>query len=260
MGNNSIKKFEQERLTTEADWLQSYDQQELSDQDNHSIAILLQQFAGNGEGKTAIEIGSYPGSFLPTLGRLGYTLNGIDFNPNNVTVLPAWLKSKGCRVGQFITDDFFNFSQQSTQQYDLVCSFGFIEHFKNFDEVIHYHTKLVAPGGKLIITTPNFRGLLQYIPRRIFDNENLKKHHLPSMQPLHWKNQLLQLGFEVEHTGFNGGYTFWVDKSIDRSWLSKKLLRATELSIYQFKKLFVKIRWESAVFSSNCVIVAKKPL
>lgn len=247
-----------ERLTSEADWLKSYSNQEFDDQPGHTISMLLQQFVEKGNGRDAIEIGSYPGSFLPTIGRMGYTLNGIDFNPGNATALPEWLKSKGCNVGRFFSQDFFSFVKQAGRQYQLVCSFGFIEHFKNFDEVIQLHAELVAPGGQLVITTPNFRGWLQYIPRRVFDNENLKKHYVPSMQPYVWKKLLTDWGFEIQHVGYGGGYTFWVDKTCKRSVIARFFLRLTEATLFRIKKLLLALRWESPAFSSNCIIVAKR--
>lgn len=244
------------RLTTENDWLAGYEHQQFDDQSNHDIAALLKKYLPHGKGKQALEIGSYPGAFLPTIGRLGYKVNGIDFHPGNTTELPMWLAGKGCEVGSFVSEDFFTYTSNSKERFDLVCSFGFIEHFRNFDAVIRLHAELVAPGGSLVITVPNFRGWMQYLPHRILDKENLAKHYLPSMSPAKWKKELEALGFTVQFSGYFGGYSFWYGKEQHRNFLQKKLLWITERVIARVKKLLRFFHLESAAWSAYGGIVA----
>jgi len=40
------------------------------------------------------------------------------------------------------------------ERFDLVCSFGLIEHFKDKKAIINAHRKFVAPGGMIIILIP----------------------------------------------------------------------------------------------------------
>lgn len=243
------------RLTDEQFWSDSYKNVQFQDLSEHSVAILLQKYLPEENDKTAIELGSFPGAFLPTIGRKGYTLNGIDFNPRNVDALPTWLKSKGLQVKEFNSGDIFEFVSISKERFDLVCSFGLIEHFENYEEVIRLHLSLLKPGGKLVITTPNFRGWMQYLPHRLFDAYNLSKHYLPSMNPSKWKTIIEKEGLQVLFSGYFGGYSFWVDREQKRSRINKALLRFTELSIYQLRKILC---FQSSAFSAFCGIVAIK--
>lgn len=246
------------RLTDEKYWSDSYGDIDFQDLHDHSVSFLLKEQLKDGNGKTSLEAGSFPGAFIPTIARKGYLVHGVDFNPRNATDLPHWLKSQGLQIGEFWTADFFDFIKDDKKRFDLVCSFGLIEHFENYTDVIKAHIDLVKPGGEIVITTPNFRGFMQYMPHRLFDNENLKKHYLPSMNPGKWKKLLEANGFEVTWSGYFGGYAFWVDRAQPRSSTGQFMLRFTERSISQFKKLFRLFHLESQMFSSFCGIVAKR--
>jgi 2-polyprenyl-3-methyl-5-hydroxy-6-metoxy-1,4-benzoquinol methylase len=246
------------RLTDEKYWSDSYGQVAFHDQRDHSVAHFLQQYLADGHGKTSLEAGSFPGAFIPTIARKGYLVHGVDFNKGNATDLPKWLKSLGLSVGEFWIADFFDFIRDDAKRFDLVCSFGLIEHFENFDEVIKAHGALVKPGGQLVLTTPNFRGWMQYLPHRLFDNDNLKKHYLPSMNPSKWKKLLEDNGFEVVYAGYFGGYAFWSDRRADEGAFNKMMFKLTSRGISQFNKLFRKLGLQSQSFSAFCGLVARK--
>jgi 2-polyprenyl-3-methyl-5-hydroxy-6-metoxy-1,4-benzoquinol methylase len=248
------------KLTTETYWDEGYIGIDFTDMHDHTVGIFLQEHLPDGDGKTAFEIGSYPGSFIPTIGRKGFQVSGVDFNTRNSTVLPQWLKSLGIKTGEFSSADFFDFIKTPHEQYNLVCSFGFIEHFTNYEEVILMHAKLVKPGGQLIITTPNFKGWMQYFPHLLIDRNNLKKHYIPSMSPQKWKNLLEKEGFKIQFAGFFGGYQFWVDRSEKRNGFKYLLIRFTERTISQLRKLFCKLDIQSSAFSGFAGIVAEKKI
>jgi len=109
-------------------------------------------------GGSCFEVGCYPGSYLLYLCKtFGYVANGIDQTPFVRSRLPAYFEEHGVEVDQLWHDDFMIL--QTDRKFDVVCSFGFLEHFRNFGEIIERHMSLVATGGLLIISCPNFRGL-----------------------------------------------------------------------------------------------------
>lgn len=246
------------RLTDAKYWNDSYKTLSFEDLNTHEVALLLNKYLADSEGKEALEIGSFPGSFLPTIGRRGFILNGVDYNLKNSTDLPLWLKTLNLKVGKFETSDFFDFIKINSKNYDLVCSFGFLEHFSNYEDVIKSHIEMVKPGGQLIITTPNFKGWMQFLPHWIFDRPNLKKHYLPSMNPGKWKKILIRNNFEIEFAGYFGGYCFWVDNMQNRNKILFYSLRFVERCISQLRKIFKFYKLESSAFSCFCGIVATK--
>ena len=130
---------------------------------NHPVRRWFEQFIAPRE-QSCLEIGCFPGQFLACFGELGYQLNGIDWVAEVNTSLPAWLKKQGYKTGDFFKADFLNFSMGKT--FDVVSSFGFIEHFINWEEVFKRQLDLVSPKGFLLMSTPNFAGKFQRIFRR----------------------------------------------------------------------------------------------
>lgn len=246
------------RLTDEAYWNDGYNNQPFGEAIGGPLENFLDKHLGNAPGMTCLEIGSFPGSYLPVIGRKGYLLNGVDFNKRNEVELAQWLRSLGLQVGEFWSGDFFEFAKDHNIRYDLVCSFGFIEHFSDFPEVIGAHLKLLKPSGKIIITTPNFRGWMQYIPHKLFDNENLKKHNIKSMNPAAWRKLLEDNGFKVTFSGYFGKYYFWVDDTKKRSEFELFFLKIVNRVIFNLNKLIKKSGIESKNYSAFCGIVAEK--
>jgi SAM-dependent methyltransferase len=161
---------------------------------------------------SCFEVGCYPGGFLIYLGsRFGYTVNGIDATPDVNVRLPAFIEQHGVGVGTFLHGDFF--SSAIEELFDVVCSFGFIEHFHDPEAVIRRHCALVAPGGTLIITCPNFRRV-QWLLHRWLDPVNLSRHVLTAMNLKRWNGVLRQLGFEVVHSGYYRTFDFWTEDMI----------------------------------------------
>ena len=243
---------ENKRLTTKQHWTNQEEKYQFKKHNGHAIEALIRKFIPPNPLGSCLEVGSFPGHFLPILGDLGYTLNGIDFNPKNKDQLPAWLESEGYKLGEFITEDFLDFD--STLKYDTVMSFGFIEHFSNYEELLAEHAKMVKDGGYLVITTPNFRGMVQRWLHQTFDKRNLQFHNIESMQPGMWQLQLEKAGFEVLFAGHFGGFEFW--RSPDPlSAVKKKALWIIWPMVGRVNKL---LWFNSSTFSAYCGVVAQK--
>lgn len=166
---------------------------------------------------SVLEVGCFPGRYLAVCGNLGYELNGVDLTPRVDTDMPAWLTKSGYRVGQCSRSDFF--AMDENRKFDVVYSNGFIEHFKNWDEVLLKHARLVKPGGVLMITVPNFTGAFQNWFHRVFDRSNYDRHYLPAMDAQKWI-ETLGKDFEVQVCEYFSEFYFWVGVE-KRSFLKK---------------------------------------
>jgi SAM-dependent methyltransferase len=173
-------------------------------------------------GGTAFEVGCYPGKFLIWLSKeLGYTVSGIDLTPR-VSALPAYMRSLGVDVGSVTHGDFFQLPLAPV--YDLVCSFGFIEHFTNFAEALARHVALVKPGGWLVVSCPNLRRG-QFVLHRALDAETLRRHFLPAMDFAAWRRAIEPAGMDVVHQAYTGTCQFWCDFAAvpkSRRWIAGK--------------------------------------
>lgn len=162
----------------------------------------------HGENRSCIEIGCYPGRFLAVFGALGYRLSGIDL-ADNLQALPAWLSAQGYRIDDFWQQDFTTFDAQ--RKFDVVSSFGFIEHFTDWREVLAKHAQMVADGGHLVIEAPNFTGAFQRWLHVNFDSANYARHHAPAMDIEAWADMLKKEGFDIVYAGCFGPFHFWTE-------------------------------------------------
>lgn len=239
------------QLATQDYWDAVYDDMRLAiAAHNDPVRKWIEKYVPCGTG-ACLEIGAFPGRYLAVFGMLGYELHGIDLTPRVITDLPRWLKDCGFKVGTFHRSDFNSFDSMHT--YDIVSSFGFIEHFINWEHVLLRHAHMVSDGGLLIIETPNFAGKLQKYLHSIFDSENMARHCLDAMSPEKWEITIAPLGFELIFSGWFGGFDFWrepgdltIQQSKDLEWLDKlvPLLRS--------------IQEDDPSYSPYCGLIARK--
>lgn len=174
----------------------------------HPVRLWLEANVPRTETGTCIEIGCYPGRYLSVFGELGYEIYGIDLTPR-LTEVPKYLESSGFRLGEFWQEDFMTFDPG--RSFDLVCSFGFIEHFTDLESVIDKHLALVAQGGRLLLQAPNFLGVFQNWFHRTLNAKSFALHNLSAMEVARWENYVASRGFQVEWSGYFGPFYFWYD-------------------------------------------------
>ncbi|MGL5889715.1 MAG: hypothetical protein ACRC3B_07515, partial [Bacteroidia bacterium] len=123
----------------------------------------------------------------------------------------------------------------------------------NWEEVLQKHIEMVAPGGMLVIETPNFRGFLQNILHRFLDHENYKRHYIPAMNPARWAQLAESAGFEVIYSGYFGRFDFWSDSG-EPGFFGKAGRKLLAWSIPFLKKR----KPGSASLSPYCGIIARR--
>ena len=139
-------------------------------------------------GGSCFEIGCYPGNFLIYFAKvLGYNVSGLDMTPHLLEKTPAYLQKNGVTINELIHQDFMEY--KPSKVYDLVCSFGFVEHFLNYEEIITKHIQMVKTGGTLIITCPSLNGL-QYYLHLLIDRKCLPSHVISAMSLRKWRRIL----------------------------------------------------------------------
>lgn len=130
-------------------------------------------------GQAVIEIGCAPGKHLAWCARvLGGRVSGLDYSPVGFGTT-QWLFAKLGIAADLRMEDVFK-TTFPNEAFDVVYSFGVIEHFDDPTHIVRKHLELVRPGGWVVIAVPNYGGVYGRIQRRI-DPENLAIHNLRIM-------------------------------------------------------------------------------
>ena len=171
---------------------------------------MFHRYLDQSPGKTCLEIGCVPGKFLAYISRnFGYRAEGIDYVEGAAEITAATLQDNHIDDFEIHEEDFFDW--KSEKKYDLVCSFGFIEHFRGQlnSQVIAKHVDLLNDGGKLFLEVPNFR-FGQYVIHLILDRDKFKDHNLKTMKLSYFRKIARDHGLRIQYLGYAGGFfDYW---------------------------------------------------
>ncbi len=201
----------------------------------------------------ALEIGCVPGTFLAYIcKKFGYFPEGIDFDKKTIEITSQTLKNNGLNDFKIYQEDFNKW--EAKKRYDLVCSFGFVEHFNNPKEIIKKHLKLLKKRGTLIIEIPNLSGLTGFF-YRLVDKPTLKKHNVDIMNLDFFKEVAKENNLKINYLGYYGSWNFqWGYGRMETANLFQK-------GIYAFLKIiskFIKHIKMRNKLSNNIVFIAEK--
>ena len=120
-----------------------------------------------------IEVGCARSPALPVLAkRLNIKVAGLDYSPNGCQQTLLMLEREGV-AAEVYCHDLLELPQYLLEKFDVVVSFGLIEHFSSTQGVISILAKLVKPGGIIITSIPNMNGVPGFfqkvLNRTIFD-------------------------------------------------------------------------------------------
>jgi 2-polyprenyl-3-methyl-5-hydroxy-6-metoxy-1,4-benzoquinol methylase len=163
------------------------------------------KYLNRSEGKSCIEIGCVPGRFLAFISKkFGYFPEGIDYVESTKKITEETLQNNGIKNYRIYKEDFLKWIP--LKQYDLVCSFGFIEHFRGNAnrEMVRKHIDLIKPGGKLIMDIPNFN-YCQYLFHFLLNREILRQHNIKIMNLSYFKKIAEDYNLRILHLDYYGG-------------------------------------------------------
>jgi SAM-dependent methyltransferase len=153
------------------------------------------------------------------------------------------------------------FEVELDRTFDVVCSFGLIEHFRGseLDEVLAIHHKYVRPGGYVVILLPNFNGV-HYFWHYLFDRPNLDTHNVGSMY-LDTFRMFDDLGYSTSFKGYHGQFRVWGNSSWVGNWFTGKSVAALSHLVSKTSRLLgragVKLRGRS--LSPYILYIGRRP-
>lgn len=195
-------------LAGQAVWDNRYAEMVLEERRPSQLKWLANHVPAAKPGARFFELGCFPGQFLPFFGRLGYELNGVDLTPRVEEDLPSWLRSLGLSVGGFRRLDAQRIPESGS--YDIVASFGLIEHFRDWRELLATHVRYAKDGGTVIVTMPNFAYGLQRAIHAVFDRTNYLHHNRNAMVLRSVVETLSGAGCRVSVAEFFGDFELWL--------------------------------------------------
>ena len=234
------------------DYFSKHSQAPTSVNDSY-FADVFDRFLMPDPNKTVLEIGCADSRFLCYLSKkFGYQAYGLDYS-DAITKTAELFKFNDLPEPTLYKEDLFTW--QPNRKFDIVCSFGFIEHFEDIKSVILKHTELAAPNGKLIITLPHF-GHCQYLFHWLTDRDNLKKHNTKIMNLRSIKKAAENNDLKIEHLSYYKTFGFWTERTNMANW--EKIIN---WSILKFGKIINKLFGydkPNPLFSPHIILVASR--
>ena len=153
---------------------------------------------------SVLEIGGAPGQYLAYFHKtFGYEITCLDYSSVGCEKTRENFKLLNIPA-TVIQGDLFS-DELQLRQFDLVCSFGFIEHFTNLTDVVGRHLKFVKPGGRLLLGVPNFLGINHWFLKRLAP-DLLAGHELKTMDASNWNEFEKHHNLEVIFKDYVGGF------------------------------------------------------
>ena len=128
-------------------------------------------------GLKLLEIGCGNSAWLPYFNKeYGFDVFGIDYSEKGCLQAKKILERENVS-GTIINADAFSPGQNLTGEFDVVCSFGVIEHFDDTAKTLSAFSKYLKNGGLIITTIPNMCGINGLLHKIM--NRELYDIHVP---------------------------------------------------------------------------------
>lgn len=207
---------------------------------------------------SVLEVGACPGTHLLALALSHrYHPVALDYLPA-VQELPEHFAKFGVPDLEVIEHDFLTL--ETARRFNVVMSYGFIEHFDNPEDIIRRHWDLVADDGILILNAPVFGPMQMALRRLVLEPDKLKwtlqAHNQAIMNVDAIRDICLKLpGARIEKASYVGHMGSWLtpgnrDVRRSRAWLTMLWYAAGKIPRW--------LNWSSWQFSPLCLVIVRR--
>jgi len=137
---------------------------------------LFERVLGPAAGRSLLEVGCARSAWLPYFARRGYDITGLDYSERGLALTRRQLDDAGVD-GQLVLADFFAPPVELRGRFDVLVSFGVVEHFEHTAECLSALAAFLRPGGLAITFIPNMTGAPGWVQQRI--NRPVYDVHVP---------------------------------------------------------------------------------
>jgi len=226
--------------------------------------ILRKSIDKKNKNSSIIEVGSAPGSYVIKVGSIFDLIPyGVEYTATGAEICKKNFARHGFDTENVFFDDFLSEKFQNThfEKYDIVLSRGFIEHFDNPAYITDAHIALLKPGGYLIISIPNLRGIYG-LWTYLFNNPQLALHNIDIMKLKRFCQLFENKKMQKQWCGYIGTFSFWLftfeKTGLVTKFVHQILIIAQLMLNIVFRLLFKERGIETSWFSPNLLYVGKK--
>jgi 2-polyprenyl-3-methyl-5-hydroxy-6-metoxy-1,4-benzoquinol methylase len=204
-----------------------------------------------------LEIGSGIGNISRYFIHDGKTITLSDIRTNYLDYLTQHYRSspfvKGIEAIDLVKADFKNQYEKLLLQFDSVFALNVVEHIKDDTEALVNLTKLVKPGGTVLILVPANKWLYNGLDKEL--------HHYRRYSARELESRMASAGVtDIKSSYFNAlGAAGWM---LNGSLLRKRIITADQMSV--FNKLVPAARLIDSLVKKflglSLIVTAQKPL
>lgn len=239
------------------------------DVQNYGYSITMNfvhEFLNGKNYKTFLEVGCGSSGWLPYFAeKYNFVVSGVDYSEIGCRICEENLRMQNIDYRNIFCKDLFDPYCTNGEKYDVIFSYGVIEHFEDPEKVIKCLASLLNTSGIIISLVPNINGFIGFLSK-IFINDIFKMHKIIDKKELrlcHTNNQLIDI-----KTNYAGIFTlgviplsssntwFFKEGSIQRK-LTLHLISLIDNSLGYVFKIIPPRMGSSKVFSPYVISIAK---
>lgn len=157
---------------------------------------------------TLLEIGCGKSAWLPYFAKeFGFRVSGLDYSPVGCEMARAVLRANAVEA-EIVCADCFTPPESMRGKFDVVASFGVVEHFDDTAAVLRAMSVFLKSGGLLLTTIPNMVGAIGAI-QKVVNRPVYDIHQL--IDPAMLTQAHAAVGLEVIECGYFASTSFGVN-------------------------------------------------
>jgi len=146
------------------------------------------------QGKKVLELGCGDSVWLPYFAKeYGFEVWGLDYSEIGCELARNVLRRENLS-GEIICGDIFSPPQSILGTFDLMISFGVLEHYEDLQSRLKLLARFLKPGGLMLTSIPNFRGAVGWMQKVL--GPRIYETHVP-WKKRDFEEQLTLAGFQL---------------------------------------------------------------
>ena len=210
--------------------------------------------------KSLIEVGCAYSKYLEYFShKYGFNVSGLDYSEIGCEITARLLEKKGIKIGgKIFCGDVFQENRDLSGKFDIVMSFGVVEHYKNRHELMECLKGLLKKNGVILTLIPNTSGL-NFLIMKYFNNDIYKQHCIVDREELSEAHR--DCGLDVTFCEYYGSLNYGVVDFGKANPLVKRLFKFIFGCQHRiFHRIFDLLHFypETRLFSPYIICIAQK--